>query len=197
MTGFTLQAKEFDNWISCNYDTLVRHCKRYRIREDEMHETYLNMKNRILLSGYTGSQYMTFFKRSLRNLMINEAKKQNGKFYIGIDNEDYETTIETTLQENEEIENDTKLYREEVMFLSKMIFKYIMTEKKYEDEWQFVFRCYYLMPNRFTYAKLTEITGINKNKCTKIIQTMKNDIRTNFLEWLKQDDNRRNHINYE
>lgn len=187
MTGFTYDAQRFDNWIIANYCTLQKHCKRYRIDEDELNDTYLNVKKRILLSGYTGSQYMTFMKRSLRNLQINKRKKLNGRFYVDIENEDYINTIENTLQNIDETEKDTQQYREDVLFLSKKIFQYI-NEKSYNSEWQFVFRCYFIMNGRMTYAKLTQMTGINKNLNTKIIQTMKNDIRTGFLSWLKKQN---------
>jgi len=184
MTGFTLQAQEFDDWISCNFNELLKYGKRYEIENDLIIETYLNVKNRILISGYTGNQYMTFFKRSLRNLHINEKKKQNGKFYIEIDNEDYETTIENKLQEQDDTDRDTQLYREDVIFLSKMIFKFI-ENRNYNEEMQFVFRCYYLMPNRMTYSKLHLMTGVDKVKCCRIIKTIKKDIRNGFLDWLK------------
>lgn len=188
MTGFTYDAQQFDKWISCNYDNLLRYCRRYRIEYDELNETYLNVKNRILISGYTGNQYMTFVKRSLRNLNINESKKLKNKYFVDIDNEDYTNTVENTLQEVDETEKDTQLYREEVLYLSKMIFKYI-EEKKYNSEWCFVFRCYYLMPQRFTYKKLKDMTGIHMSQCTTIIKTMKKDIRTEFLIWLKKQNN--------
>ena len=195
MTGFTADVQRFDNWISFNYNDLLRYCKKYRIENDYLNDVYLNVRSRILLSGYSGTQYTTFIKRSIHNLRINEAKKRNGKHFIEIGNEDYTNTIETQLQLEDEIEKDTQAYREDVMFFSRMMFKYIEA-RQYNDEWQFIFRCYYLMPNRFTYAKLHTMTGYNKNHCTKVIQTMKQDIRNNFLDWLK-DGSTRNNCNNE
>ena len=183
MTGNTVDSKRFDNWIAINYNDLQNYCKRYRIEEDLLNDVYINIKDRILRSGFTESYFQTYVKRALRNLMINEGKKQNGKYYIDVHDNNFTNIIEGRLKEKDEIEKDTQHYREEIMYLSKMIFKYI-NEKKYDDEWQFVFRSYYLMPQKFTYAKLTQMTRINKNTCTKIIQTMKKDIRTNFLTWL-------------
>lgn len=191
MTGYTGHeddVKRFNAWFGDNYKLLSKHCKRYRIEEDYLHECYYNIQQRIVKSGYTGSQYITFVKRSLKNYEINEKKKNNNKYFIEIDNTDYTNTIEDKLQDKDCEEKDTLKYREDLLYFSKMLFKYIETVKKYDEEWQFVFRCYFLMPKRFTYAKLTIMTGINKNKCTKIIQTMKSDIKDNFINWLKQHD---------
>lgn len=189
MTGFTADVQRYDNWISCNYNGLLRYCKKYRIEEDYINDVYLNVRNRILLSGYSGTQYTTFIKRSIHNLRINEAKKRNGKHYIEFGNEDYENTIETQLQLEDEIEKDTQQYREDVLFFSRMMFRYI-NEKQYDDKWQFIFRCYFLMEGRMTYQKLTAMTGYHKNLCTRVITTIKNDIRQNFLIWLKDDKRR-------
>lgn len=199
MTGSTIHqddVKRFNAWFTDNYELLNKHCIRYSIETDTLHECYYNIQQRIVNSGYTGNQYITFVKRSLRNYEINEKKKNNKKYFIEIENQDYCNTIENTLKERDCDEKDTLKYREDLLYFSKMLFKYIETVKKYDEEWQFVFRCYYLTPKRFTYAKLTKMTGINKNKCTKIIQTMKADIRDNFIEWLK-NDTRRSIINNE
>jgi hypothetical protein len=188
VTGHTNAIKVYDTWFGENYKTLQRHCKRYRIPEDMLNDVFLNVRDRIQRSGFTQQYYTTYVKRALHNLMINEGKKENGKYYIDFDNEDYEVTIENKLQDEDDTEKDTRMYREEVMFLSKKIFEYITNEKKYTDEWLFVFRCYFLMNGRMTYKKLNVMTGINKNQCTTIIRTIKGDIRTNFLTWLKSND---------
>lgn len=180
ITGKT-DIETFNHWYEDNYCKLSKYCKKYRIPEDTLHDTYLNIHNRIVKSGYTTTQYMTYIKRSIKNLEINTAKKNNNKFFIDIDCEDYTNFVEEKLIEVDDIEKDTQLYREEIMEVSKKIFKYI-DKKNYNDEWKFVFRCYYLMDGRMTYEKLTEMTGLNKNKCTAIIQAMKNDIKQTF-QW--------------
>ena len=184
-------VQRFNTWFGNNYCILQRYCKRYRIEEDTLNDVYINVHDRITRSGYTESYWMTYVKRSIRNLRINEGKRNNGKHFIDYHNEDYSNTVEATLQEIDETERDTLQYREDVMYFSKMMFKFIET-RMYSSEWQFVFRCYYLMEGRMTYAKLTTMTGYNKNLCTKVIQTIKKDIRDNFLQWLKDDERRNN-----
>lgn len=184
MTGFTADLHRFNVWFNCNYSVLQKYCKRYRIPEDTINDVYISTHDRITRSGFTESYFTTYVKRSMRNLRINEAKKVNGRHMIDFNDLDYLNTIEVKLQETDEIEKDTLQYREDVMLFSKMMFKYIQ-ERQYNEEWQFIFRCYYLMPNRFTYAKLHTMTGYNKNHCTRVIQTMKKDIRDNFLNWFK------------
>ena len=184
MTGHTNEITIFNNWFADNYNVLQKYCKRYKIEEDLLNDIYINIRDRIVRSGYTQTYFKTYVVRSLRNLHINEKKKLNGKFYIEIDNEDYETTIENKLQEQDDTDRDTQLYREDVIFLSKMIFKFI-ENRNYNEEMQFVFRCYFLMPNRMTYSKLHLMTGVDKVKCCRIIKTIKKDIRNGFLDWLK------------
>ena len=53
MTGFTYDVQRFDTWIGNNYTELLKYCKRYHILEDELHDTYLNCKQRIIKSGFT------------------------------------------------------------------------------------------------------------------------------------------------
>lgn len=188
------EIRQFDTWISSHYECLQSYCNKYHIPEDILNNAYIKMKDRIVRSGYTSTQYMTYVKTTIGNLQKNEQKKWNNKFFVDVEDEDFENTIEDKLLNDDEDEKATQQYREDVMYFSMMLFKYIMYEKKYDDEWQFVFRSYYLMPQRFTYKKLTAATGYNKNHCTKIIQTMKSDIKENFINWLKDEQRRNNRI---
>lgn len=199
MTGFTKQVREFDNWFGDNYVILQKYCKRYRIDEGILNETYLNTKARILRSGYTENYYLTYVKRAIHNLNINEKKRLcNRQHVIDYDCTDYTNTIENKLQDIDSEQKDSQVYDEDIMYFSKMLFKYI-DSRQYSVEDKFIFRCYYVMQGRMTYAKLTEMTGVNKNTCTKIIKTFKQDIRINFLNWLKQieHEQRRNYIDNE
>ena len=191
ITGCTEDINRFNKWFGDNYPILQKYCKRYRIEEDYLHESYCNIQQRILKSGYTESFWMTYVKRTIHNMRINDKKKQNNRHYVEFGNEDYTNTIETQLQLEDEIEKDTQQYREDVMFFSRQMFRYI-NEKQYDDKWQFIFRCYYLMEGRMTYQKLTAMTGYHKNLCTRVITTIKNDIRTGFLDWLKEKNDGRN-----
>lgn len=191
MTGITETEKytedllKFNDWISCNYETLQKHCKRYRIPEDTLQDVYLNVRERIVRSGFTETYFTTYVKRALTNLRINELKRTNGKVFIDVNDCNFTNTVENQLQTLDETEKDTQVYREEVMYFSKMLFMYIQ-QAGFDSEWQSVFVTYYLMPNRFTYAKLQAMCNINKNKCTTIITTMKKRIRVEFLPWLKE-----------
>lgn len=184
ITGHTDALELYNNWFVKNYTELLEYCKRYHIEIDLLNETYINCQQRISRSGFTETYYKTYVIRSLRNLMINEKKKLNNKYFIDFDNTDYINTVEERLKDKDCEEKSTQQYREDIIYFSKMLFKYI-DRNFYTEEDKFVFRCYYLMQGRMTYTKLTRMTGINKNKCTKIIQMFKNDIRTGFMDWLK------------
>jgi len=187
VSGYTSDVRLYNQWFTENYTGLRKYCKKYHIEEDLLNDVYCNIHNRIIRSGFTESFYMTYVKRSLRNLQINEGKKLNGKFYVDIENEDYTNTVENTLQERKEEEEDTLEFRKDMMKLSKNLFYYITNVQKYTDEELFVFRCYYLMQGRMTYKKLNVMTGLDKSKCTRIIKTFKKDIKNNFINWLHND----------
>lgn len=184
-SGHTKQVHEFDKWISVNYNQLQCYCDKYHIPNDTLNDVYLNVRGLIQRSGLTQTFYQTYMKRSISNYEINQKKKGNGKHFVDYTNEDFTKFIEDRLAENDDSDRQTQIYREEIMELSKQLFIYL--QPRYSEEWQFVFRCYYLSVGRFTYKKLTEMTGINKNKCTTIIQTMKKDIRSNFINWVNND----------
>lgn len=190
MTGNTNEINIFNNWFSDNYGILQKYCNRYKIDQDLLNDVYINVRDRIARSGYTQTYFKTYVVRSLRNLQINEKKKLNGRYEIEFENEDYTNTIENKLQEKDYEERDTQQYREDVMYLSKKLFEYLMQEGRYSEEYNFVFRSYYLMPGRMTYSKLHQMTGIDKVKCCRIIKTIKRDIRLNFLQWLNNGQRR-------
>ncbi len=185
-TGYTQDAKRFDEWVAVNYCSIQKYCNKYRIPEDLINDTYLNIKSRILLSGFTNNYFKTYYIRALKNLEINNAKKNKNKHFIDSDNPDFKNLIEEKLCFEDEMNTDTLQYREDVLYLSKKIFEYIMYYKKYDDQHLFVFRAYFLNSGRMTYEKLKKATGINKNNCTRIIQTIKKDIKNNFTQWLKE-----------
>jgi len=190
----TQAVTEFDNWINCNYQDLIKYCKKYRINEDILPQVYLNIRDRIERLGYSGDTFMTYIKHSITFYRINEAKKNNNKHFIDFQDEDYTISIDNKLLNEDYDEKKTREYRENVMYLSKMLFIYL-NKKEYPDDWQFVFRCYYLMEEKMTYSKLRDMTGINKNKCTTIIQTMKKDIKENFQTFLNDESRRSNSSN--
>lgn len=187
MTTYQEDVIKFDNWITDNYDSLINYCKQYEIDEDILPQVYIKIRERISLMGFRDNFYKTYMLRAIVNTQINELKKKKNKYYFEIDNIDYKYAIENKMYENEMSELSSKNYQEEIMILSKKLFQYIKY-KQYNDEWQFIFRTYFLNKKKYTYDKLYKITGVNKNKCTTIIQTIKKDLKNNFIEWLKNNE---------
>jgi len=140
------------------------------------------------LPCYTICGLAYFLGFESRQSLFDYEKKEEFTYIIKKARLRIEMSYEERLQDNDETEKDTAQYREETLYFSKMLFKYI-DENTYTEEDKFIFRCYYLMPKRFTYAKLNVMTGIDKSKCTRIIKAIKKDLRENFLLWLKEKNN--------
>jgi DNA-directed RNA polymerase specialized sigma24 family protein len=183
MTGYTDQIRIYNKWFTGHHKELQQYCRKYRIPEDYIGDAYIKVHDRITRSGFTETYFKTYLLKTICNLRLNDQKKNNKKYFVDV--AEVSREVEREYERLDYTDKDDKRYQEDVLYFSRMIFVYIMNIKQYPAEWQTVFRSYYLMPGRVTYKKLHTMTGYNKNHCTKIITTIKKDIRTNFLTWLK------------
>lgn len=190
MNDYKEEVNNFNAWYALNYNKIIKWANRNKISIDTVHDSYLKIVERITKVGYTGTAFTTYVKLSAKNFHINEVKKDNNIYFVDYEDRDWRITVEGVLQEFDEVNNDNTLYQNQLMFFSKNLFDYLESQN-YSCEEMFVFKTYYLSKNRFTYKMLTNITGINKNRCTKIITTMKADIKNNLMDYInnKKDAN--------
>lgn len=184
------ELNQFNSWYSSNYNKLWNFAKRNKISQDLMHSSYIKIVEKIEKSGYQTNQYMTYCKRSMVNMSINDSKKSKQHF-VDTDDSDFKTNIEMKLLEIHNDQLDSMEYQEQIMYLSKMLFSYI-DSCNYSDQEKFIFRSYFLVSGRVTYKKLHEITKINKNILTKTLTKMKRDIRENLECYIKEKNNKIN-----
>lgn len=184
--NYQCDVDRFNNFYSGYYKKLLAWSKRHKIPEDTLHDSYILIHDRIARVGFTGNSFITYVKLSAKNLHINNSKKSSKVHFIDVFDEDWVNTIEDVLTELDNDNTNRLIYQDELLFFSKMLFKFI-DYKGYDEEWKFVFKTYFLMSGRMTYLKLTEMTDVNKNKCTKIITQMKADIKSELLNWIKEN----------
>jgi hypothetical protein len=179
----------FNTWYQSTYPKLLNYSQRNRIPQDVVNDSYLKVIEKIDKTGFVGDTFMTYCKMSITNMHINNLKK-NKYHHVDVSDINFLKTIEHKLLEDHEDMLDSVQYQEDLLYFSKNLFKYIET-RDYSDEWKFIFRSYFLSEGRFTYRKLTMVTGYNKNLCTKVITTMKRDIKDNLTNWIKDNDRTR------
>ncbi|MFW6242806.1 MAG: hypothetical protein ACOC2W_01470 [bacterium] len=177
-TGLT----QIDIHFQENYDTIIEFCNKYNIEHDKINDVYLKMNNNACkLSGLTQTEFIRYVKTSIYNRIYDEqrVKKRRGyNVYIDDVNRD---KIEKRLEE----ENfDNKTYLDEIQYLTKMLFKYINERKIFTDKEIFVLKNYAFTTK--SYSKLEKELNISKNFCKKTMMKFRNDLRNNFVDYLKK-----------
>jgi len=117
----------------------------------------------------------------IRNLIIDE-NKQNKNNYGMFDS--FNPEIEKILQDKIIIEEDNINYRNDLEYISKMLFKYL--ELKYSEKDIYIFRVYYLT-SKSTYKKVSYLTKYHFTYISQIIKKIKMDLKSNFENYLKNN----------
>jgi RNA polymerase sigma factor (sigma-70 family) len=192
MSGTTLMIETFDRFFAHNYQRLYTHALCYEKTEDRaidlLHDTYLKIKTRIILSGFTTYRFITYCCTAITNTFYAQRKaKKNRLNYIEVEDcfQDIENQNLNTAEdwlENEEHHQQTEK-------LTKQIFEFL--GNRYNEKEIFIFTVYYLMSNeRMTYQKISNQTGVNITTCSLVIKKIKKDLRENLFKYI--NDQRRN-----
>lgn len=189
ITGKTITL-DVDTFFSTNYCNLIQYCCDKNIELDELNEVYIKLKTISLPTGMTASEYHSYIKKSLWNRMLDNKKSlryKNTVYSESIcrltDNQDW---IEQALKAVDDDNEDSRLYTEQIEYLTKKLFQYI--EKNGFTEYEvFIFKSYFLVP-KMTYKKLNEEIGIDMTKIQRTIRMFKHSIKTNFIKWLADND---------
>lgn len=184
MSGHTII--DLDTFFNLNYANLQVYCRDKKIPEDNVHEIYIKLKSNIYPTGMTVIEYNQYIKKSLYNLMLDEKKSLRYKSTLQLPySRELNLEIEENLQRQNNYDEDTKRYNQEIEWLSKMLFRFIQL-KGFNEYELYIFKSYYLVP-KMTYRKLNEKTGISTDKIQLTIRKFKFEIKNNFINWLNNE----------
>lgn len=178
------EVKKFNKFFNDKYEHLLNYCDRYDYPQDLLHHAYEKTLNKIKKSGWEGSNnyYTTYIINTIVNTYINEKKHSyNKKTDFIIDNEDYYCDVVDSIDVSEE------MYIQNQYIVSKL-FKYIQYKLQATEEEVMIFKLYYLSNEKMTYKKINKLTGINKNRITRILKKIKTELNNNFINYLREED---------
>jgi RNA polymerase sigma factor (sigma-70 family) len=192
MTGETIHKElviKFDNFYTKKYNQLLSEARSItqhnEYSDDIVNDTYLKVRNRIWLSGYTGNNFHSFCWRSIQNEWFVQCNRKKIRHFIDIDDRDkYNDDInkaEIILLNEEEWNQRQEEYYRSIENIVMILFKFI--EINYSERDAYLFKTYFLLGE--TYSELSERTGYSKALISKVIKPQKKAIKINFERYLK------------
>jgi len=182
MTG-TTAIENYDKFVQQNYKRLYTHAYVFTHDEEDaidlLHDTYIKVKEYIIMSGFTTQRFITHMCTSIKNRFIDNKRRK--KYEFCTDAELYE---KEDVNISEEVEEEMR----ENEYLCKYAFKYI--ERHYTEKELYVFRVYYAYPpkNRMTYAKISEQTGLGISYCSETIKAIRIDLKNNLIKFINENE---------
>jgi hypothetical protein len=190
---------KYDQWFKENYLLLkgkVNYVFQGDLEEDDqchvLHDVYYKMKNRIILSGFTGlasgysGSFMSYAFRSIRYSMMERYNKNKRvkHFFYDIGNPELQKEINDFYDDAEYFNNGYHVenYHLQLEILTRLLFQFI--EERYSEKESSLFKQYYLSGSN-TYPKLCKTTGYKFGSIKTIISTMKKDVKTNFIRYVR------------
>lgn len=191
------EVKKYNEFFKKNYVLFKKHCIKYNIEEDVLHETYIRVLRHVKkygfnTRGYNDKGFYYFVLRSVNSEMLNSKNTSylNRTVYI-VDN-----LCEDELNSIFEDDSDDDVNRIKSQYITRKLFFYLKNKIKISELELAVFKIYYLSKSKMTYKKINEIYGINNNKINTTIRKIKKELRTNFVTWL-EDEYRRDYKDIE
>lgn len=162
-----VEAEVFNKWISQNLYTVICFLKKTNIYdEDVLNDTYEKIYEKILYSGFNGSDYRSYLYRAYYTNYVN-SNVQNNRF-----------TELLPIHDNNNI--DTDYFAEIEKKQSKLeadIMDYIYSN--YELREYEIFKMYVNLKPAVNYKTLAKITGLKYHHVQTIIAKIKMDVKNN------------------
>ena len=185
------QVQEFDRFFVDNYNYLLTFTKSIDPKNDYgslLHTVYIRCRERIEKAGFSNTGYLNYTRCSLMNHYKTEFKKQKQKTNVNIDDPIYYQTIETTLQDQDYVDQQEKRVEGELSYIIAGLYEYL--DKYYDSKHVFVFKTYYLLKHKhLNYKQLSDATGYSITAVSLIIKKIKKDLRKNLITFLKTGKN--------
>lgn len=186
------KVKEYDNFIVNNYNLLKGFCKSIDAKNDYenlMQTSYLKCRERIMINGYDGKDFLNYFRCTAMNTYKSEYRQKQKKQLIDIEDQCYYNTIEDSLQQQNEQDKQNEDIHNQISYIINGIYDYLDT---YFDEKQiFVFKIYFLLKHKhLNYKQLSDATGYSITSVSNIIKKIKKELRINLITYLKTGMNK-------
>lgn len=184
------KVKQFDVYFNTKYKKIkssaVSILKHRDDTDDIIHDVYLKVRDRISRDGYDGDNFMGYLYRTFQNELRLAKNREKKIKHLDIDDENIAFITDWVMLDNEEIKTSTVEYREDILYITKMLFSFLNLH--FSEKEQYLFRTYYLSKQKMTYKDLAKQTKYEYNSCDSIIKDMKKKIRLDFLNWLHNND---------
>jgi hypothetical protein len=192
-SGYSQQVQAFDQFFITNRSKLKVEAQRIFFNhphfEDCLTNNYIKIRQRIAASGFTATKYHTmersmysFFWRSLSNESKTLRVKDSRVAVVDVQRESIADLANEALIEDL---HNKQLYYDQLDIVVKHLFRFV--QLRYNEKNQFLWKLYYLNPDSNTYKKLATSTGYKQGSVVEIIRTIKQDIKRNFVKWLKKE----------
>lgn len=193
-SGFTDQLKQFDTFLTIQYESLLDDAisifKHHEHVQDYLHDVIEYTRQRILRSGFTGTDFYRYVWSSLNGkyLTVKRIEKQKRKEYHysypsnNSDERELRSEVEEQLNFMEELNQDHLQYQQDLQYHTKMVIKFV--EQRHAPAEASVFKEYFLEP-KATYKKISKRIGLSITYCQKAITPIKKDLKQNYQQWLK------------
>jgi RNA polymerase sigma factor (sigma-70 family) len=180
------KVEMFDKFFSDEYNKIKTSATSILSHRDDtddiIHNVYLTVRDRIERKGYDGDNFMGYLFRSFQN-ELRLAKNREKKVKLqDIEHESVQFIADWVMNDTEEDNQDTVVYRQEMLYVSQSLFRFLQT--RFTEKEQYLFKTYYLSNQKMTYKDLAKQTKYEINTCSSIIKDMKKIIRVEFLIWL-------------
>lgn len=194
---YSKELAEFNRIFSRDYEEIIAQTKTMiktyddDIAADIVHKCYEKLHKAITKRGFKGENYRGFIYLSVRNehlMTCNYNNRWRMVYYQGESDteKDLLHQVDHILCEKEIDALDTLEYQENLMEITKELFKFI--EQRFPEQDLFLFTEYYLGENkRTTYKELADKIGMSDSTVSNKMKAMKKSIRKDFITFLKEN----------
>ncbi len=184
-TGTTcIKVKEFDNFFVTNYTYLLGFTKSIDVRNDYenlLHDVYIKLRNRITLSGYSGTTYLNFTRVTIMNTY--KTLYRDKKRTIEYGSNDHSDEIENQLQQEYDYQEQHNTNDMRMSYINTSIYEYV--DRYFTPKENAIFKTYYCLKHkRLNYKQLSKATGYSITSVSNTINRMKKNIRENLKTYI-------------
>ncbi len=205
MTGETIYkhlVQDFDKFFTTKYNQLLVESnsitQHYDYSQDILHDCYAKVRNRIWLSGFTGTNYHGFLWMSIQNEWRVLCNRKKIRTFSELDIEDnsephgisnpaaahrqsIRDQAENRLLMEDQWDQEQEQYYQRIERIVMVLFNFI--ETNYPERDATLFKFYFIEGT--TYRDLSTMTGYSQSYISNTIKPMKRKLYEEFERYLK------------